>query len=329
MTSARTGSLAAVGSVLALGAAAPDLARAAGPALLAVGVVVGVPHGALDHLVPSWLDRQQDRPTAERLRRVAATVLLYLAAVGGTLAAYVAAPVAITAGLLLLSVVHFGLGDLGYDREAGVRRGTVAGTLAVVAAGGVPVVLPISLHAGRTDSVLSQLAPALPALLSPAVRIALLAVVLVAAAATAAHALVQRRPVGALEVAAVVALFAVVPPLTAFGVWFGGWHSVRHLARLLHHVPGSTTAERRRTAVRAAALPTAGGLALLGALAAGRAPVGASLLGLLALTVPHAVVVAQLDRRAGAQPVGAVERSARLRPRNSTSTSLPRRTVTS
>jgi Brp/Blh family beta-carotene 15,15'-monooxygenase len=114
-----------------------------------------------------------------------------------------------------------------------------------------------------------------------------------------------------VDVLLVGALGLLAPPLVAFAVWFGGWHSLRHCTRLLTVEPrsaGLLAVGRPGAAVRALARlalwPTlaavAALVALLVATAAAADPaqaVGGTLLVLLALTVPHMLVVLGLDRR--------------------------------
>ncbi|WP_018334078.1 Brp/Blh family beta-carotene 15,15'-dioxygenase [Actinomycetospora chiangmaiensis] len=127
----------------------------------------------------------------------------------------------------------------------------------------------------------------------------------------------RRAPAGgrraaAGELALLTALFLVVPPLAAFGLYFGAWHGLRHLARLVALDPANAAdLGQRRLArpvgrvLRQAALPTTAVLAALGVLLAvpglaGRAVEGlvpAGLALVLALTVPHMAVVAVMDRR--------------------------------
>ncbi|CAM5652351.1 putative beta-carotene 15,15'-dioxygenase OS=Streptomyces griseomycini OX=66895 GN=FHS37_006727 PE=3 SV=1 [Streptomyces griseomycini] len=117
----------------------------------------------------------------------------------------------------------------------------------------------------------------------------------------------------AAELLLLTALFGLVPPLVAFGTYFGAWHSVRHIARLVLADPanapalraGHTAAVLRRFG-RQAAVPTAIALAALAFLTAlprafladGRTAVGGVVL-LAALTFPHLIVVAHLDRGEG------------------------------
>jgi Brp/Blh family beta-carotene 15,15'-monooxygenase len=108
--------------------------------------------------------------------------------------------------------------------------------------------------------------------------------------------------------------------LPAFAVYFGGWHALRHVLRLLAADPGNAdtlaagrVAPALRRFARQAAGPTAASaavLALLWSTSSGAIGFLATDLQLLAaLTVPHMAVVAWLDRRVVA-PVPAAEAAA-------------------
>jgi len=105
---------------------------------------------------------------------------------------------------------------------------------------------------------------------------------------------------GALVV--LVACFTVVPPLAAFGVYFGLWHAGRHTWRMVELAAGTDTRPAghgralRRYAVHALA-PTAVALAALLAIAATRdtSVLATEIAVLLALTFPHVQTVAVLD----------------------------------
>jgi Brp/Blh family beta-carotene 15,15'-monooxygenase len=102
--------------------------------------------------------------------------------------------------------------------------------------------------------------------------------------------------------------FCVAPPLAAFGVYFGAWHSVRHTGRLL-----DLTRERRSSKgwtdtswtpaawqlTKASTAPTLVALAAVAALWLARdlASLQAEVAVLLALTFPHAAAVWVLDRQ--------------------------------
>ena len=211
--------------------------------------------------------------------------------------------------LLVVSVLHFGAGDLMAERDEGpeqrAQRSRLALAVAVVARGGPVVVGPLLVWPGQAGDALAavQLHFTMPA---PWVRMLLAGAVAacVLASATASLRTGQRR--SALEVVLLATLFAAVPPLAAFGIYFGAWHGLRHTARLIISDPrnhtdleaGRLLRPLRRFGV-AAALPTlvAGGSAAALVVAAGQhtALTGTVFTVLLALTVPHLVVVAALD----------------------------------
>jgi Brp/Blh family beta-carotene 15,15'-monooxygenase len=134
-----------------------------------------------------------------------------------------------------------------------------------------------------------------------AVRPAGLAAVAVLVVLAVAALLRRRRLLDAAELCLVAVTFVVAPPLACFGVWFGGWHAVRHTGRLLDLAgarPGRVRPAAARLA-RAGALPTLAALAAVAAMwqLRGRWGLESEVSVLLALTVPHAVVVAALDRQ--------------------------------
>ncbi len=131
--------------------------------------------------------------------------------------------------------------------------------------------------------------------------------VLTAVAFTVVLAAGRGRWLTAVEVALLAALGLLVAPLAAFGAYFGAWHAVRHVARLLEEDPRNTDDLQGGHLARplgrfalAAALPTAvalGTVLLLWSLADGwRGFVTANLSLLAGLTVPHVVVVTWWDR---------------------------------
>lgn len=267
---ARTLSLAVVAAGIVTAVVAPGPMAAAGPLLLVLAVVAGLPHGAADVLLLPW-----------RARPLAAYALVALVA----LVVALAFPGPALLVLLLVSVVHFAEGEQAFDR----LRGGPGDLVAAVAVAWVAVALPLALHPSAVRGLLTDLSPgAAGVLLSGVGRVGLL---LVAAALVVLGLLrADRRQAG--ELLLVVALFAVAPPLAAFALWFAGWHAVRHTARIM--VVEQTGLRRLALSTLAPSLAAGVGLLALVLLlpAAGAVP-AALVLGLLALTVPHAVVVAR------------------------------------
>lgn len=156
--------------------------------------------------------------------------------------------------------------------------------------------MPLLLRPDDSLPLLASLDPGLPRLLLEVRTPLLLATVVLVLAGLAAA---RRAPLVAAELALVAAACLLAPSLIVFGTWFACWHSPRHLVRLAALEPGGDGRQRLLRLARGAVAPTmvavlglAGLLWLLGAVP------GALLLVLLALTVPHAAVVARLDRLA-------------------------------
>lgn len=272
-------------------------------AVVALGLAAGLPHGAIDHVL------------AARLAGISplTTTTVYLA---GALAAWAAltwgGPVALAA-VLGLSVVHFGAGEVEAHRATGPWPGGAAAVVLAVAGTGA-LLLPLARADQAVVAVADALSPGLGSLLAePAISVLLAGGWAVAALGVLVLAVVHRRAVVAADVVLVGAVGALAPPLVAFALWFGGWHALRHTGRLLVTEPGAAqlvdAGQPRRALARLARLaaaPSAVALAAVVALAllTAGAPepdtaLATALRVLLALTVPHMVVVAWLDRRPG------------------------------
>lgn len=292
--------------------------------LVASVVVLGLPHGAVDHLAVART--RDERPDARAVGRV---VALY-AVVGGAYAvAWFLAPAASFALFIALTWFHWGQGDLyalvalaGADhlRSLPQRAGTV------LVRGGLPMLVPLLAFPAWYRRVAIDLvslfasdAAALAWVFRPDVR-SVLAVAygaLVAATLVLGYARAEsRRPwaLDAAETVGLVAYFAVVPPVLAIGVYFCLWHSLRHVARLLlvDDAAAEALGDRDLTGAFAHfardALPlTVASLALLGGLYAlvPDPPVTVSgwvalyLVFIAAVTLPHVVVVTVMDREQG------------------------------
>ena len=263
--------------------------------LLGGMVVVGFPHGAFDHLVAQPLLRPMGRywwvPFGAG----------YLGLAGLVWLSWMAAPALTLAGFLAASVLHFGLGDA----EDGFAPASVPRPVAVLAFGALPVLLPMVLHPAGAAPVLAALA-GMDALSMQGAMGSLSWVAPAWAAAFCWTVLAAwREGRGVAERAATAAAFVLLPPLLAFGIYFTMGHSVRHVLRLgAWHAPGDGVAAARwlaRTMLPAGLACAAG----LGGLALLAQDVAADVLApcfriIAALTLPHMVVTAWLDRAGGA-----------------------------
>ncbi len=287
-------------------------------------VLLGLPHGALDHLVPARLARRH--PDRRSLARV---VVLY-AVVGGLVTGlWFASPALAFVVFVLTTWFHWGQGDLFVEAmrpgTAEPSRLTRAGMLAV--RGALPMLVPllaapevyVSVFRGATGVIA---APAIDTtfLASGEFRmpVALAFVALVAltfvgtARARRSDGAGRRAWWGDLgEVVLLAAFFTVVPPILAVGLYFCLWHSLRHIVRLSLLDPARDELSRwsprvalRRFATQSAPVTAiALGLLVTLFLTVPRAGLDSmSLLGVYlvlisALTLPHVVVVTIMDVR--------------------------------
>jgi Brp/Blh family beta-carotene 15,15'-monooxygenase len=213
--------------------------------------------------------------------------------------------------VVIMSATHFGIGDTAFISELDRLKGSST-HLAIwaysPAAGLLPVVIPlvnsrstdaltkvndslINWHQGYTSEI--QIAVAIVATLS---AMALLS---------------KKRYRDLLDLALLALLASIAPPLVAFAVYFGCWHAMRHTARLTSLLPRSIAAYEAGKSWKAFTNAVIPGLpALFGTLifvaflaAFSHNNVSDSFLWLTlvtiwALTVPHMMVTAKLDRAA-------------------------------
>lgn len=289
-------------------------------------VLFGLPHGAVDHLVPTRLaGRDAD------VRGVLAVVLLYLALSGLCLALWFTAPVVAFVFFVAVTAFHWGAGDLhallffgpdGLDRMGRATRG-----LLVLVRGGMPMLVPLLFFpeayrgvavaaAGLFGADAAVLSGAFSTTFRLAAGAALAAVAGLFLLRAAADLAAERRaltPV-ALETLLLFVFFAVVPPVLAVGLYFTLWHAPRHVARLVLLDPagaryldaGRSGRALARFAREAApltvlALALLAGLFLLVPRATGDpgSLLAVYLVMISALTLPHASLVAYMDARQG------------------------------
>ncbi len=256
-----------------------------------VVTVLGVPHGALDVEIARNLFR-------ERLGRAWFPVfaLPYLTLVAFVLAAWHVVPGPTLAAFLVASVWHFGTEDSG------------AGGLPALAQGGIPIALPVLLHPEATAQVLSA-ASGLTLATPPSWLIIGSLMWGPAAALWAIRAAIGGQGRSLLLPAAVCAAFAVLPPLTAFTLYFVAVHAPAHTACLIRH-PTRAPRALDTTAAWRLSMPITALTVLIGAalwtVTPGEAPVRVvrvTLQLLAALTLPHMLFDACLRRRDEAHSV--------------------------
>jgi Brp/Blh family beta-carotene 15,15'-monooxygenase len=286
---------------------------------------VGLPHGAVDHLAP-WRARSETI-TPARLGVIGALYLLLGTAV---LLVWLVAPVVGFVSFILVTWLHWGQGEL-YPliALAGVDylSNEPARWVTVLARGSLPMLVPLVAFPDQYRLVATTLTGAFGSstlgwasvAFTVSGRAASAVIVGLTCVGTIARGYVRTddyRPwlLDAGELLLLLAYFSVVPPILAVGCYFCLWHSLRHVVRLIaldETAVDALEAGRPLWAcwqfARDAAPLTAAALAFIGGLAAvvPRAPdaplelVGVYLVAIAAMTVPHVVVVAWLDREQG------------------------------
>jgi Brp/Blh family beta-carotene 15,15'-monooxygenase len=266
-----------------------------------IALAIGIPHGALDHLVT--LPKAQPK-------KMAIFILVYVAVA-------VVAVIGIlqfnTIGfiiVLFMSAIHFGIGDAAFINEIDKRSNAerkLNRWFYIPAAGFTPVFIPL-VNSASTQA-LASVNPALINWHQGYDSEILLAVTSFAVLAIVVMGLTKRYR-EALDLILLLLLAHLAPPLIAFAVYFGCWHAMRHTARLTLSLPRSIENLDQgmlRKAFSHAVIP--GLPALIGTfVVAGFMALSGrdfsdeffwmALVVVWALTVPHMVVTAKLDRAA-------------------------------
>ena len=266
-----------------------------------IALAIGIPHGALDHLVT--LPKAQPK-------KMALFILVYVAiaivAVIGILNFNIVGFILV----LFMSAIHFGIGDSAFINEIDKRTGATQKLnrwFYIPAAGFTPVFIPL-VNSASTEA-LASVNPALINWHGGLDSEILLAITAFAVISIGVMALTKRYR-EALDLTVLLLLVHLAPPLIAFAVYFGCWHAMRHTARLTLSLPGcieNITQGMLRKAFSKAVIP--GLPALIGTfVVAGLLALSGqdftdeffwmALVVVWALTVPHMMVTAKLDRAA-------------------------------
>jgi Brp/Blh family beta-carotene 15,15'-monooxygenase len=271
--------------------------------LATIALAVGIPHGALDHLVTL--------PRSAPIR-MAIFIVIYVAIALLAIYAILKWNVWGFIFVVVMSATHFGIGDSAFLNEldslkdqAGSR---IPAWLYAPAAGLLPVMIP--LVNSRSSEALTKVNSELVNWHQGYTTEIILAVAGITTLCLLGL-LQRKRYRDALDIALLAALASVAPPLVAFAVYFGCWHALRHTARLTSLLPNSESAYLRGRPGQAfvaaviPGLPALFGTIIFIAVLAGFSQQDLSdkflwltLVTIWALTVPHMLVTAKLDRAA-------------------------------
>ena len=292
--------------------------------VLVVVALLGIPHGAVDHLVAATLGSTAPTGPARGSTAQVRSLrfhLAYLAAMVAYGLVWLIVPAVALAGFLLLSVHHFGQSDLAYLQSDRWSQGAIQLSRGLFLVG-----LPLVANLTTVSPVIEQMGGFDPSAWTwlaghtAAWSLVLvgqhLVIGLIVGAQVRDREIIRRE---AIAVSALTALFVAADPLIGFAVYFGLWHSLDHLgvlSEVLGHRSGSAALVPRRLA-RLAAPRSAVSLAALAVFVAGAAAldqteliVPVALIFVSMLTLPHMIVVERLwkairsETPSGSRPIG-------------------------
>ena len=270
--------------------------------LAVIALIIGIPHGALDHLVTL----PKDKPA-----KMALFVIIYVLIAVAAVWAILRWNVLGFQLVVLMSAAHFGIGDAAFIAESerlnnGVSKSLTDRLIYALPAGLLPVFVPLT--SDLTKSALAEVNPQLINWAGSNSNLIHLLVLLIAASSLFILVL-KRDDKSAIDLALLAALSILTPPLVAFAIYFGLWHALRHTARLTLNLSKSEIAYQNNQPKRAfinavlPGIPALIGTFIVAAILAATNPDNSRLLWSIlvviwALTVPHMMVTAKLDKGA-------------------------------
>lgn len=284
---------------------------------MAIGLLFfGLPHGAIDHLVALGLAGKSLRALP-----LSIVLLLYLSAAMAVFALWIYLPVASAIGFLIITIYHWGKGDLAFEHHGFGQmrsfRGSFANSIHLILRGIIPIGLPFIVFPEQAfqfiDTCVQFFAPSYEIEWHFLWKFVFAAFILFFSSDLWLHLRHFREPLARriiVENFALVLFFFFVPPLIAIGWYFAGWHGLRHLLRLTRYQSSGGFAalavRARMTRLGWQALPfslvsvvmLAGMFIWMADRVAGSFEGTALYLVLIsALTLPHLIIVEWMDHR--------------------------------
>ncbi len=285
-------------------------------------IFLGLPHGAMDHLVPSRLSSLNIR------KSVTAVSLVY--ALAGALYTLWWFLDALTAFIffIIITWLHWGQGDLYAVKElrkTDYLKNKLDKTLLLLLRGGIPMLVPLFAYPGLYERFISSVFTLFSGNIESTVIVSSTSTMyafLLIGGLTLSNAvlglyrvyrekLLEQWMYNQLEVIFLWIFFLSLPPVFAVGLYFCLWHSLRHIARLsltdnegmLKDLENRDYRQYLRNLVRDTgpltliSLLLMAGLAFLipGSLDNPESLIAVYLIGISILTLPHFVIVSWMD----------------------------------
>lgn len=270
-------------------------------ALALAALTIGIPHGAVDHLI-----------TVPKLAsfKMALFLAAYLGVVGLAIWGILGQNLLGFQLIVILSAIHFGIGDAAFVTELDSRLGRkpLPKLSYAFSAGFIPVMIP--LVSEESSGALQQVNPSLigwAGELTPYIYLSMIAI----AVSSILWMLLRSRLDAAIDLALLLLIALIAPPLVAFAFYFGLWHALRHTGRLTLELDASQRSFSSGSGAAALWQAILAGLPALAIVIGFTVVLGFGmgfdlpseilwylLVVVWALTVPHMALTAKLDLRA-------------------------------
>ena len=246
-------------------------------------VLIGLPHGALDGAVAMHLG------LVDKFSTMARFVIIYVGLAGLVVGAWIIAPSLSLIVFLIISMLHFGAGDARHGE--GVLR--FAETLAH---GGLAIVGISQFHRSEVDEIFYYLINQDTAMVWLAINVLTVAVIVAIITCVSQAAKDVKWSATTLELLILGIVYALVPPLLGFAIYFCLVHSARHFRRILSTIKATVDFSniKNQAILFTTASWIAAGIAfwMLADFAdPGPTVMRITFIGLAALTVPHMLLI--------------------------------------
>ena len=246
-------------------------------------VLIGLPHGALDGAVAVHLG------LVDKFSTMARFVIIYVGLAGLVVGAWIIAPSLSLIVFLIISMLHFGAGDARHGE--GVLR--FAETMAH---GGLAIVGISQFHRSEVDEIFYYLINQDTAMVWLAINVLTVAVIVAIIACVSQAAKDVKWSATTLELLILGIVYALVPPLLGFAIYFCLVHSARHFRRILSTIKATVDFSniKNQAILFTTASWIAAGIAfwMLADFAdPGPTVMRITFIGLAALTVPHMLLI--------------------------------------
>lgn len=280
-------------------------------------IFLGIPHGAVDHLVPRYIS--DDYTTKQSVYLV---VLLY----GITGIAYAASwfvlPSVSLALFIFLTVLHWGQGDTYVMSKvfsaSYLENRNISILLSVLIRGSLPMILPYIFYKDRYLEIIREIVSIfseglgvfslLQSDVSVYVATALLLAMFLVYLFVALNSRSDLRTIllDTSEILILVVFFYSLPPVISIGIYFCFWHSCRHIGRLLDSddvLQEYDVLRGLERFIKISTPMTIGGIFLIGIIwvLVGQPTeindqlLGVYLVGIAVMTLPHFIIVTWMD----------------------------------